>query len=165
MPPFVPIPLTGLLSRRAWFDAASAERPVAIAVFDIDHFKTINDRFGRPAGHRVLQAVSRCIREAVGDAGFVGRLGGEEFGVAFYVPMHDAREVSERVVAAVAANPCDIDGERSLRVTISAGIAPCRRATDDPIIALAKAYEFADRALYEAKARGRHQLVVSARAA
>lgn len=153
--------LTGMLSRRAWFEAATQNRPVAVAVFDIDYFKTINDRFGHPAGDAVLRTVAHRIREAIGQAGVVGRLGGEEFGVAFFVPMHEAEQAAARAVAAVGATPCEIDEETSLRTTVSAGIAPCRRATDSPAEALDRAYESADRALYEAKARGRHQLVIS----
>ena len=153
--------LTGLLSRRAWFEGATEYRPTAIAVFDIDYFKTINDRFGHPAGDTVLRTVAHRIREAIGETGIAGRLGGEEFGVAFFVPAHEAEQAAARAVAAVANTPCQIDPESSLRVTISAGIAPCRRATDNAADTLARAYEAADRALYEAKARGRHQLVVS----
>ncbi len=153
--------LTGLFSRRAWFEAATQNRPAAVAVFDVDYFKTINDRFGHPAGDAVLRTVAHRIREAIGEAGVVGRLGGEEFGVAFFVPIHEAEQAAARAVASVGGAPCDLDGATSLRVTVSAGIAACRRATDTPDEAVDRAYESADRALYEAKARGRHQLVIS----
>ncbi len=157
--------LTGLFSRRAWYESATTARPVAIAVFDIDHFKTINDSFGHPAGDVVLRTVAQRILTAIGGAGIVGRLGGEEFGVAFYVPMHEAEQAAARAVAAVGGAPCELDETISLRVTISAGIAPCRRASDDPAAVIARAYDQADKALYEAKASGRHQLVVSPNAA
>ncbi len=157
--------LTGLFSRRAWFDSASGSRPVAIAVFDIDYFKTINDSFGHPAGDVVLRTVAQRISHSIGSAGIVGRLGGEEFGVAFYVPMAEAEQAAARAVAAVAGDPCELDDATSLRITISAGIAACRRASDSPGMVLIRAYEQADKALYEAKARGRHQLVVSPNAA
>ena len=153
--------LTGMLSRKAWFEAATSARPIAVAVFDIDFFKTINDRFGHPAGDAVLRTVAHRIRDSIGNTGVVGRLGGEEFAVAFFVPMHEAEQTAARAVAEVGGTVCDIDEKISLRTTVSAGIAPCRRMTDNAADALARAYEAADRALYEAKARGRHQLVIS----
>lgn len=157
--------LTGVLSRRAWFEAAESKRPSAIAIFDIDLFKTINDRFGHPAGDLVLREVAVRLEAAIESRGILGRLGGEEFGVIFNEPFGEAERIAARAIESVAGAPCALTGGESLRVTVSAGIAPCRRRGDDPQNAVARAYELADRALYEAKESGRHRLVASDRAA
>ena len=157
--------LTGVLSRRAWFDAIEMKRPSAIAIFDIDLFKTINDRYGHPAGDVVLREVADRLEAALEGRGVLGRLGGEEFGVSFDEPFGNAEWIARRAVECVAATPCALPGGESLKVTVSAGIAPCRRRGDDPQTAVAEAYELADGALYEAKEAGRQRLVVSDRAA
>ncbi|MCL4242651.1 MAG: diguanylate cyclase [Dehalococcoidia bacterium] len=157
--------LTGVLSRRAWFELAESRRPSAIAIFDVDSFKTINDTCGHPGGDVVLRAVAERITEAVDSIGTVGRLGGEEFAVLFLGPVAEAEAAAQRAVERVAAEPVTLPGGDSLRVTVSGGLAPCRRQTDTPAVTLARAYDLADRALYSAKAAGRRQLVVSNRAA
>lgn len=157
--------LTGVLSRRAWFELAESHRPSAIAIFDIDSFKTINDTCGHPGGDIVLRAVAERIAEAVGYAGTVGRLGGEEFAVLFSGSMAEAESAALRAVERVAAEPVTLPGGVSLPVTVSAGLAPCRRQSDSPAATVARAYDLADRALYSAKAGGRHQLVISGMAA
>jgi diguanylate cyclase (GGDEF)-like protein len=157
--------LTGVLSRRAWFELAESRRPSAIAIFDVDSFKAINDTCGHPGGDVVLRAVAERIAEAVGYAGTVGRLGGEEFAVLFQGPLAEAESAALRAVDRVAAEPVPLPGGSGLPVTVSAGLAPCRRQTDSPAITVARAYDLADRALYSAKAGGRHQLVVAGKAA
>jgi diguanylate cyclase (GGDEF)-like protein/PAS domain S-box-containing protein len=157
--------LTGVLSRRAWFELAESRRPSAIAIFDVDSFKAINDTCGHPGGDVVLRAVAERIAEAVGPAGTVGRLGGEEFAVLFLCPVAEAQSAARRAVDQVAAEPVTIPGQDSIRVTVSAGLAPCRRQTDTPAVTVGRAYDLADRALYSAKAGGRRQLVVSGKAA
>lgn len=157
--------LTGVLSRRAWFELAESRRPSAIAIFDIDSFKAINDTHGHPAGDIVLRAVAERIASAADEAGTVGRLGGEEFAVLFRGQVEEAQAVAARIVERVAATPVDLPGGKSLMVTVSAGLAPCRRASDTTAVAVARAYDLADKALYSAKAGGRHQLVVSGKAA
>jgi diguanylate cyclase (GGDEF)-like protein/PAS domain S-box-containing protein len=157
--------LTGVLSRRAWFELAESRRPSAVAIFDVDSFKAINDTCGHPGGDIVLRAVADRIAEAVGSAGTVGRLGGEEFAVLFLGPLAEAEAAALRAVEHVAAQPVSLPGGSPLQVTVSAGLAPCRRQTDTPAVTVARAYDLADRALYSAKAGGRRQLVVSGRAA
>lgn len=157
--------LTGVLSRRAWFETAACSRPTAIAVLDIDRFKLINDRYGHPAGDAVLRTVAERICAALAGEAQVGRLGGEEFGILFHGELDEAGEACARAVEAVAAQACVIAGAVSLTVTVSAGLAPCRRVSDDTQDAIARAYDMADRALYEAKEAGRHRLVVSGHAA
>lgn len=157
--------LTGVLSRRAWFDMAVARHPAAIAVFDVDRFKSINDAHGHPAGDSVLRAVAERLTAAFKGEGYVGRLGGEEFGVLFTVPVERAEQACQRAVDLVAATPCALSAGALVRVTVSGGLAPCRRSTDSAPDAVARAYDVADRALYEAKNTGRHRLVTAGRAA
>lgn len=154
--------LTGTLSRRAWFDDARAAGPAAIAIVDVDAFKSVNDRFGHPAGDAVLRAVGERLCGAIGAAGSVGRLGGEEFGVAFHVPTAEAARTCERAVALIGSVPCLLPGGGLLTVTVSAGLAPVREPGSPGID---RAYEEADGALYVAKQRGRHRLVIAPAAA
>jgi len=157
--------LTGVLSRRAWFQLAESRRASAVAIFDIDFFKAVNDTHGHPAGDVVLKAVADCLVRSVGDAGTVGRLGGEEFAVLFEGTRAEAEEAAAQAVATVAATPIQLPGGKTLSVSISAGLAPCRRQSDTSAAAVARAYELADQALYSAKTGGRRQLVISAKAA
>ncbi len=154
--------LTGVLSRRAWFDEARRATATAVAVLDVDAFKSVNDRFGHPAGDIVLRSVAERIAGAVNGVGMLGRLGGEEFGIFFTGPDAEAEAACARAVALVGAVPCLLPGGGVLGVTVSAGLAPCRRpgaGTESAIIDAA--YEEADRALYDAKQAGRHRLVVA----
>lgn len=151
--------LTGVLNRRAWFESASLITPAAIAVFDVDHFKAVNDRHGHPAGDRVLQEVTERLVRATEPVGCVGRLGGEEFGVLFEVGVAEAearcRRVVEEAVETVLIGP---DGR--VPVTVSAGLVPWSESGSTFEEAMACTYEAADRALYEAKRAGRRRLVV-----
>lgn len=153
--------LTGALSRRAWFQAAVEERPTALALFDIDHFKRINDTYGHPAGDAVLVEVVRRLGETLGDDTLLGRLGGEEFGALFRCPPAEAKARAERAVQQVRAAPVVVDRRTSIPVTISAGIAPWLPTGESREASLAKTYEAADKALYRAKRAGRDRLVTT----
>ncbi len=153
--------LTGALSRRAWFQAAVEERPTALALFDVDHFKRINDTYGHPAGDAVLVEVVRRLTEALGTDTLLGRLGGEEFGALFRCPPAEAKSRAERAVEATRAAPVVVDRRTRIPVTISAGIAPWLPAGETREASLAKTYEAADKALYRAKRAGRDRLVVA----
>lgn len=151
--------LTGVLNRRAWFDSAAFITPTAIAMFDLDHFKAINDHHGHPVGDRVLQHVSRRLVEAMAPVGCVGRLGGEEFGVLFEVTLEEAEKRCRAVVATACEAPI-IGPEGRLTVTLSGGLVPWCTCAPTYEAAMSCTYEAADRALYEAKRAGRHRLVV-----
>lgn len=152
--------LTGVLNRRAWFHQAAIHEVSAIAIFDIDHFKKINDTYGHPAGDVVLREVARRLDEAVGEAGIVGRIGGEEFAVFFTVPAGEAKEAALRCAGEAARAPVALGGGLELRVTVSGGFASWQEPPEGrPLDALAATYEAADRALYRAKETGRHRLV------
>lgn len=153
--------LTGLLNRRALFetgearfsDAMRGSRPFSTLLLDLDHFKSINDRFGHGAGDAVLVALADALRSTGRTSDLIGRLGGEEF--AILVPETDAvgaLGLAERVRRAVGS----IDIRGLPRVAVSIGVAEMRRDDDrlDTLIARA------DRALYEAKRRGRDRAVL-----
>lgn len=148
--------LTELLNRRAFF--ANAEQANGahrmVVMLDIDHFKTINDRFGHPVGDTVLERVGRALRNVlhreVGSGYLAARLGGEEFAVLLpEMPDAETRRIVEALRAAIAAVGRDmaVDG---LVTTTSAGIAPLKsgESLDDALLC-------ADTALYDAKANGR----------
>lgn len=152
-------PLTGLANRRV-FDAALAQRIVepaavagCVAVFDIDHFKAVNDRFGHDAGDKVLQAFARMARGVMREGDVVARLGGEEFGILFPdTGIEQAHCLCERLRTTLAATKLR-QGPAIVELTVSAGIA-----TIDGNDSAAAVLRAADRALYAAKAEGRDRL-------
>ena len=150
--------LTGIASRRrtlaALDEAIETARvggaPLALAIFDIDHFKSVNDRFGHPAGDAVLRRVTRAAAHAVRPTDLVGRLGGEEF--AMILPGATAAValgLADAVRRAVAASADGV--EAGPPVTISIGVAPLV-----PGGSAASLLSEADRALYDAKESGRN---------
>ncbi len=151
-------PLTGLLNSRAFRDAlrravsaaADGEGPLSLALLDVDHFKSVNDRFGHAVGDEVLCEIALRLSVATGRAGTVARVGGEEFAVL--MPGHDAAAAYELVAGALAAVRALPFG-RAGAVTASAGVAELLEDMDDDGL-----YRLADTLLYEAKARGRDQV-------
>jgi diguanylate cyclase (GGDEF)-like protein len=153
--------LTGVGNRRRFFEIARHElavsrrheRPVSIVVLDLDHFKTINDRFGHAVGDEVLVQVARTCSETLRDSDLFCRWGGEEF-IAL-LPATDAsaaRLAADRLRRAVAQlYTADIMPNPSMRVTISLGVA-----TSDPGWSLDRMIMDADTQLYRAKAEGRN---------
>jgi len=152
-------PLTGLANRRASLDWLGSlvrvsdedEDPLALLMFDVDHFKRINDCFGHQTGDEVLKRVAEIARSQVRAEDMVGRIGGEEFVCILSGPtVPEARALAERLCRAIAAQSAD-DGLP--RATISIGLALLRDG-DTPEDLLARA----DAALYEAKDAGRNQV-------
>jgi diguanylate cyclase (GGDEF)-like protein len=146
--------LTGLSNRRALIEDAESSFPevLALAIFDVDRFKSVNDAYGHLAGDAALRSVGRMMQEELGGVGLVARVGGEEF--ALLAARASLEEVVERLLAfrdRLRATPILI-GDATLRVTVSAGVA--LREDGDGFDRL---YGRADRALYEAKAAGRNQ--------
>lgn len=154
--------LTGLLNRRSFIERASAAlaqahtrgEPLAVLLFDIDHFKQINDTHGHAAGDAVLCHLARLTREQLhGDALFA-RIGGDEFAVLL-TGASDARAVASRLPACVSTQPLTFE-QRRLFCAISLGAAVVIAADHDIDSALRQA----DTALYEAKRLGRGRAVV-----
>ncbi|MDP9697643.1 diguanylate cyclase (GGDEF)-like protein [Paenibacillus intestini] len=149
--------LTGLNNRRTFEEAIQrwieAEIPFSIIVFDIDHFKLINDTFGHSAGDEVLKQTAIVIQSALGSEDVSSRFGGEEFVVLLRNRNSKmAFEVAENIRISVEQNIMVINQS----VTLSAGIA------EFPLHSLSatELFQTADDALYQAKQGGRNQTVI-----
>ncbi|HUG24561.1 tetratricopeptide repeat-containing diguanylate cyclase [Piscinibacter sp.] len=135
--------------------AQESGQPLSLAVVDLDHFKSVNDRFGHSVGDNVLRAVAQVFRVKTRPGDLIARMGGEEFLFVFVDTPHGvAQEVCERLRAAVEAHPW-AEATAGLRVTISLGLCGAR-AGDTPRLLIDRA----DAALYEAKRRGRNQVAL-----
>ncbi|QIO45214.1 GGDEF domain-containing protein [Rhizobium leguminosarum bv. trifolii] len=150
-------PLTGLLNRRALFDQYGT-RPMgtttAVIVFEIDHFKSVNDRFGHAAGDRVLNVFSGELSAHCRTGDTAARLGGEEFVLVLREIMPGRAELTaERIRRAFEAREIHIDDE-VLTCTVSVGVAPGRSKSLDFDTMLSAA----DKALYVAKRAGRNRV-------
>jgi diguanylate cyclase (GGDEF)-like protein len=133
--------------------------PVAFVMLDLDHFKQVNDRHGHAVGDGVLRAVAACVRERLRGSDVLGRLGGEEFGLVLPATgASGAQHLAESVRQAVAALPLCGDGGQPLHVTVSLGVAVADNARGDNAETL---MHLADKALYQAKQKGRNRLVVA----
>lgn len=159
-------PLTGIANRRAFLDAAVRRmrqrsrdpQPVAALLFDLDRFKSVNDRFGHPIGDQVLGLFTDAAAAELRSTDLLGRLGGEEFGaLLFGAEAGPAAATAERIRKSFAEATAQVDG-CPVEATVSVGIA-----TVPP-------YEFcevesllthADEALYVAKARGRNRVEIA----
>jgi len=151
--------LTGCFSRSAFEglmrDARDAKRvhgrPATLALFDVDHFKSINDRFGHPVGDIVLQALTAVTQSTLRRSDQIGRLGGEEFGILMQDADLDAASlIAERVREAI--ENLDLPQLGGPRVTVSFGLAelgPHHTKIADWVTS-------ADNALYHAKQGGRN---------
>lgn len=156
--------LTGLFNRRYLEtrlreESGRARRhgaAFALLMIDIDNFKPYNDREGHPAGDALLTAIARVIKTAARDTDLVSRYGGDEFAVVSpETSVPEARQLAERIRAAVAANAFDLPGlPRAGGLTLSIGVAGFPADGDDPD-ALVRA---ADSALYRAKAAGKNRV-------
>ena len=158
--------LTTLPNRRSFIEAlgrsiaraeADPERDLSLAIFDIDHFKRINDRFGHPAGDEVIREVATRALSALRKRDLVGRIGGEEFAVILpRADIETARIACERMREAIAGAPV-VHGNSIIPFTASIGIAEFEPGDDiDHLMARA------DAALYDAKTGGRNQVRLAA---
>jgi diguanylate cyclase (GGDEF)-like protein len=150
--------LTGAFNRRAFFektgDLADAGRAFAAVMFDIDHFKGVNDTYGHDVGDRVLSVIGGEARK---EKAIFGRLGGEEFAVVIEGSSLDAATLyAEELREQLAALAFESDGQ-TFSVTASFGVA--ERAAQESIDLLLKR---ADAALYQAKRGGRNRVVAAA---
>ena len=150
--------LTGAWTRRAFFDYAAdacrrAEPGALMAVmFDIDHFKKVNDAYGHEMGDHVLRAVAQ---EACKAAGTIGRLGGEEFSILVKGSMQDGVELAENLRRIISSMKFS---ERGVGFTVTCSFGVSEWEHDDTIDGLLRR---ADKALYDAKRRGRNCVVAA----
>lgn len=147
--------LSGLLNRRAFTEALDqAEEGASLVIFDVDRFKTINDRFGHASGDAVIVAVSQIFEHAFAGEDVVARLGGEEFGAIIRGgDMAERIARIESIKARIADHPIAIEGG-SAKITISAGIADIGKERKSEAV-----YAAADKALYLAKTLGRNRVI------
>ena len=157
--------LTTLHNRGYWEECLAREfkrclrskRPATLILFDIDHFKIVNDTHGHSAGDEVLRAIASVVSQAQRSTDISGRYGGEEFALVLPETTQDqALLVAERLREKVAATVVDWEGT-PLQVTISLGIAEINDGLDNYQAWL----ELSDRALYQAKVAGRNRCIVA----
>ncbi|HEY2037845.1 MAG TPA: diguanylate cyclase, partial [Steroidobacteraceae bacterium] len=161
--------LTGIANRRRFLDSLTAtcenavttRSSLSLLLLDLDHFKSINDRFGHPTGDAVLASIAGRLHTCLRTGDLLARYGGEEFSVL--LPAADtgaALLCAERVLAAVSTHPVTVDGQH-LPVTASIGLVTWNEqdggARPDATLLLKQA----DLALYRAKAEGRNRVVVA----
>lgn len=157
--------LTQLWSRGYWEERLNEEfmraqrfgEPVTLVMFDIDHFKRINDTFGHPTGDEAIRLVARLLRESSREIDICGRYGGEEFTVILPgTPVAGAFHFCERLRTRIEGSTITAAQKQLVQFTTSFGISEINDETTDPKIWL----EQADQALYRAKTSGRNQTCV-----
>jgi diguanylate cyclase (GGDEF)-like protein len=156
--------LTGLLSRRAFMEnalslcAQQARRgePVAMLMFDLDHFKSINDRFGHAVGDEVLRAFGQVVRASTRADDIIARFGGEEFIAIVPGGMESASKIAERVRSGFEASGATV-ASHAIGATVSIGAT----ISYEPVTAIDSLIGRADAALYRAKHAGRNRLYVA----
>lgn len=159
--------LTGLYRREAvleildreWSRSIRYDRPLSIALADLDRFKWINDRHGHLAGDLVLQRVAAELRAQVRDTDFIGRFGGEEFLIVLPETQLDgAARLSEKIRERIEALEIAIDSGEPLKVTLSMGVAGRAEVKGDGKTRARPLLQAADAALYSAKRNGRNRV-------
>jgi diguanylate cyclase len=154
--------LTGVHSRHAYEQRLDEEfhrwqrqpQPFSFAIWDIDEFKSVNDRFGHQAGDRLLQMIGKLFNAGRRREDFIARIGGEEF--ALLMPgaaLEEAKRVVDRVREQIASTPFHHRGKPQ-QVTVSCGLTEFREGDTAETV-----YARADAALYRAKSEGRNHCV------
>jgi len=159
--------LTGLYRRekileildREWGRSQRYDRPLAIAIADLDHFKSINDRHGHLTGDLVLKRVASELQHLIREPDFLGRFGGEEFLMVLPEGTREgARQFAEKVRQRIEALQIQIDRGEPIRVTLSIGVASRDEVQGETRTRSRALIAAADAALYEAKNRGRNRV-------
>lgn len=156
--------LTGVYNRRYMnahldrkiMEIADSQKPVSVMIFDIDHFKRVNDTYGHASGDEVLKAIAERVASSIRDFDLLARYGGEEFVVIMpATPVDISVMVAERLCRKIEEEPFEVSGsEAPLPITASIGVA----TTVDPGETAENLLARADGALYEAKNGGRNQV-------
>ena len=154
--------LTGIMNRRHLFDCLRqelrrAERydtSLALLMFDVDHFKQINDTYGHAAGDQVLKAVVGICQQVLRENDLFGRIGGEEFVVALLeTDPETTMNVANRICQSIASTPIALSNGEYLTSTISIGVV---HSSQDKNLEVLLSYS--DRAMYSAKQKGRNRV-------
>ena len=156
--------LTQLNNRGYWEEAVSREfrrlqrtgAEAGLVMFDIDHFKRVNDGYGHPAGDAAIRNTARVLQETIRTTDIAGRYGGEEFGIVLVETDADgAMVLTERLRSAIEAMTV-VHEDYKIQFTISLGVAQW----DSEMVSHEQWIDCADQALYEAKESGRNQVVL-----
>ena len=157
--------LTGLLNRRAFLEnalklcarQAGGGKPVSMLMFDLDHFKKVNDRFGHAVGDEVLRVFAQVVRKSTRASDIIGRLGGEEFAAVVAEPTDIAMLIGERIRSGFEVAGAVVAGH-AVGATVSTGAATSYETVTNIDALIARA----DAALYRAKGDGRNRLRAAA---
>jgi diguanylate cyclase (GGDEF)-like protein len=162
-------PLTGLYNRR-YFEERMRETfsligrqkvSVHLLMFDLDHFKVVNDRWGHSVGDAVLVHFSEIMRRCVRRHDIIARIGGEEFVIAMLnIPNEQATRAAERIRNEIESMPYKV-GPEIIPVTTSVGLAALPADGTEEAVTLDSLMKSADAALYRAKSQGRNRLVIA----
>jgi diguanylate cyclase (GGDEF)-like protein len=156
-------PLTHAVNKRGFADSLTKEfgfahrhgRPLSVVVFDVDHFKRVNDTHGHPAGDYVLKRLGEVVVASIRVEDLFARVGGEEFAIVLRdIPLERAVDCAERLRGAIEQTVFQV-GEARIPVTVSVGVATLdatAHAKPDELVGAA------DKALYEAKRTGRNRV-------
>ena len=157
--------LTGVFSRAGFrqritraVEAASVISPigaVTLALIDVDHFKSVNDTHGHPAGDAALVEIARRLLAGTRQDDVVGRMSGDEFAILFRCDLESAQAICERITRVVATEPIVTIGNVRVLTSISCGLAQLRLGMTREAL-----FDAADVALYEAKRSGRNSVRV-----
>ncbi|MFH1964313.1 MAG: GGDEF domain-containing protein [Acidobacteriota bacterium] len=159
--------LTGIYNRKSFDDRSIEHISIAcrkrllcaLLLYDIDHFKKINDSFGHPAGDKVIKSFADILKKTVRDYDCVGRCGGEEFGVFLVdISLEDALMVAERI--RIRAERDCIIGLEQIQYTVSGGMSHFVPSKNSREI-FANCYALSDKALYASKESGRNRIFVN----
>jgi diguanylate cyclase (GGDEF)-like protein len=156
--------LTGIFNRRAFLEALEQElqsynetqRNLSCLMIDIDHFKEINDQVGHLSGDEVITQVARICQKQIRGSDYIGRLGGEEFGIVLSnTNAIQAYDIAERIRQSIESAPCSVDGH-IIHPTVSIGIAE----VTSNISHVKELLVQADKAMYYSKQTGRNQVTL-----
>ncbi len=156
--------LTGLYNRRyinersiqEFSRCKRHENPFSLVIFDLDHFKNVNDTYGHEVGDLVLRSIASIFQKSIRNSDILGRFGGEEFLILMpETKPENASKVLEKVKNLLLDSPI-LHKDKDLQITFSAGIAG---GSLDSILGMDQLFQLADSRLYEAKKSGRNKIV------
>lgn len=135
----------------------SPTKPLSLIVFDIDHFKSVNDTYGHEAGDEVLRQISSIAKKLILSSHVLSRIGGEEFSIIMpYTDESGAVALAERLRAKVEEQPFKVFNNKMIHITISLGVSNIPQS----VVSAHDLFKTADQALYQSKNNGRNQVTL-----
>ena len=152
--------LTQLSNRTYWYEQVNrllkgpwSKNAMTLLLIDIDHFKQINDQYGHTVGDEVLSTIAHLLSKHLPEKAIAGRLGGDEFAIVLHVDSQAAKELSQHLCQHISK--LRFSRAESLRCTVSIGMAERNQAITD----VTHWFDQADRMMYQAKNKGRNQVL------